>query len=110
PGYFETVDYNVALGAGAPVNPAHPENIQRDHTILTQKKVDAIGYRGDSTTVVEVKPIADMRALGQALSYSFLYAADHPEAKELSRMVVAGEMERELAPIYAAQGVEVELA
>jgi hypothetical protein len=110
PGYFESVDYDVAVGEGAPTNPEHPENIQHDHTILTQKKIDVVGYRGATVTVVEVKPIADMRALGQALVYSHLYAADHPEVTDLQRMVVAGEMERELAPIYAAQSVQFELA
>lgn len=110
PGYFETVDYNYALGTGAPVDPNAPENIQRDHTILTQKKVDVVGYRGSSVFIVEVKPIADMRALGQALVYSHLYAIDHPEVTDLQRMVVAGDIERELAPVYAAQGVQFELA
>ncbi len=110
PGYFETVDYDFPVGSGAPVSPDHPENIQRDHTILTQKKIDAVGYRGDSVTLVEVKPIADMRGLGQILSYSHLYAIDHPEAGALTRMVVAGSTERELEAVYAAQGVEIEIA
>lgn len=110
PGYFDTVDYNFPLGTGAPVNPDHPPEIQYDHTILTQKKVDVVGYRGDSITIVEVKPIADMRALGQALTYSHLYAADHPEALDIHRMVVAGSLERELDEVYSKQGIEIELA
>lgn len=110
PGYFDTVDYDVPCGQGAPVDPNHPPEIQRDHTILTQKKIDVVGYRGDSVTVIEVGPIADMRKLGQALTYSHLYALDHPEVSALQRMVVAGELERELGPIYASQSVEIELA
>ena len=110
PSYFDTVDYNVPCGTGAPVNPDHAPEIQYDHTILTQKKIDVVGYRENSVTIIEVKPIADMRALGQALTYSHLYAIDHPEVSDLQRMVVAGEMERELAPIYAAQSVQFEQA
>lgn len=110
PTYFDTADYDVPCGTGAPVDPNHPPEIQRDHTILTQKKIDVVGYRENSVTLVEVKPIADMRALGQILTYSHLYALDHPEVTDLQRMVVAGSVERELEPIYASQGVQIELA
>ena len=110
PDWCESVDYDVAVGKGAPVDPEHPENIQRDHTILTQKKIDCVCYRGSEFILVEVKPVADMRALGQIITYSHLYAADHPEAGALTRVVVAGMLERELDAIYAAQGVEIELA
>lgn len=110
PDYFETVDYDIAVGKGAAVDPSHAPEIQYDHTILTQKKIDVVGYRGDSRTIVEVKPIANMRALGQIIAYSHLYAEDHPEAGPLTRLIVAGEMERELEPIFASQGVEIAIA
>lgn len=110
PDFFDRVDYDVPCGKGAEVDPAHPANIQADHTILTQKKIDVVGYRGADVTIVEVKPVADMRALGQLVVYSHLYADDHPEAGALTRMVVAGAVERELDAIYAANGVQIELA
>ncbi len=110
PGYFETVDYNVPCGPGAPVNPDHAPEIQYDHTILTQKKIDVVGYRGDAVTIVEVKPIADMRALGQVITYKHLYAIDHPDAGVLTGVVVAGDIERDLPAVYATQGVLFEQA
>lgn len=110
PGYFDSVDYNFALGEGVDVGEGEPESQRRGFQTLTQKKVDVVGYRGSSVFIVEVKPVADMRALGQALSYSHLYAAAHPEVTDLQRMVVAGDIERELAPVYAAQSVQFELA
>lgn len=110
PDYAETVDYDVAVGPGAPTNPEHPEEIQRDHIILTQKRIDVVCYRGEEHILIEVKPIANMRGLGQIITYSHLYAIDHPEAGALTRVVVAGSVERDLESIYAAQGVEIELA
>lgn len=110
PDHFDRVDYDVAVGAGAPTDPTHPPEIQADHTILTQKKVDVVAYKDGKTYVIEVGPIADMRKLGQALAYSHLYANDHPDELPLTRMVIAGEMERELEQVYATNGVEVELA
>ncbi|TAK79727.1 MAG: hypothetical protein EPO20_30845 [Betaproteobacteria bacterium] len=110
PAFFDSVDYNYPLGEGVDVGEDEPETQRRGFQILTQKKVDVVGYRADGVTIVEVKPIADMRGLGQALSYSHLFALAHPEAVPLSRMVVAGEMERDLEAVYAAQGVLFEQA
>lgn len=110
PEYAERVDYDLPLGPGAQVNPEHPEEIQRDHTILTRKKIDCVCYRGEEIILVEVKPIADMRGLGQIITYSHLHAIDYPEAKNVRRIVVAGSVERGLEAVYAAQGVEIELA
>ena len=42
PDFFETCDYDVTVGEGAKQNPEHPENIQYDGKILTQKKIDVV--------------------------------------------------------------------
>lgn len=110
PGFFETVDYDVAVGQGAPQNPDLPPEIQADGKILTQKKVDAVGYLGQNVYVVEVKPIADMRALGQILTYTALFTADHPELENVFPMIVCGSVERELMPQFERHGILVEIA
>lgn len=110
PDYFERVDYDVAVGKGAPQNPNHPANIQKDGKILTQKKIDVVGYISNTVTVVEVGPIADMRKLGQILTYHALYNADHPEHLVVSKMIVCGEIERELDDLFRENGVTLEVA
>lgn len=110
PDYFDRVDYDVPVGTGATPHPDHAPEIQYDHTILTQKKIDVVGYRRSEITLVEIKPIANMRALGQILTYAHLYKDDHPEVGSLILVVLAGEIERELEAIYAAHGVQIELA
>lgn len=110
PFYFDTVDYDVAVGQGAPQDESQPENIQYDGKILTQKKIDVVGYKGDTICVVEVKPIANMRGLGQILTYRKLYKDDHPEISDVNAMVLAGEIERELEPLFAEHGVLLETA
>ena len=110
PGLFESCDYDMALGVGAPVDPNHPEEIQRDHTILTQKKVDVVAYRLDQVTLIEVKPIADMRAMGQIMTYHHLYTQAHPEQTNVWKMVVCGKVERELAEIFANNGILIRVA
>lgn len=110
PKFFDTVDYDVAMGEGAPQNPEHPANIQADGKILTQKKVDVVAYRDDMVWIIEVKPIANMRALGQILVYGALWEADHPEELPPQRMVVCGAIERELEGIYFDHRIDLEVA
>lgn len=107
PDYFERVDYDVLVGTGVEPTGKHDANVEAGYQTLTQKKIDVVGYKDGKTTIVEVKPIANMRGLGQIIVYSHLYADDHQEAGPLTRLIVAGEMERELEPVFASQGVEV---
>lgn len=110
PAFFETVSYDVPCGRGAEVNPDHPEEIQRDHTILTQKKIDVVGFNGNIATVVEIGPIADMRKLGQILTYYELFTTDHPEIALIQKMVICGSIERELEKLFERNEIQVEVA
>lgn len=109
PNFFDTVDYDVKCGKGAPQNPELPENIQADGKILTQKKIDVVGYMNGVIYVVEVKPIANMRGLGQILTYHELFRADHPEEPEILKMLICGAVERELEEMYAKHGILLEV-
>ncbi len=106
-GFFESVDYDFKVGEGAPQAPTLPENIARDGKILTQKKVDVVGYFADIVYIVELKPIADMRALGQILAYHALYIKFEAVEGDVKKLVIAGEMERELDEVFADNGIEV---
>ena len=110
PARFESVDYDFRVGTGAEVDPNHPEEMQRDHTILTQKKIDAVAYVGSFVYLIEVKPIADMKALGQILTYHKLYTVDNPQELAVRKMIVCGSIERELEPIFAENNIFVEVA
>lgn len=110
PAFFDSVDYDVPCGIGATPNPDHPINIQRDHIILTQKKVDVVGYNGNIVTLVEVKPIADMRSMGQIIAYHHLFTKCHPEHTIVNKMIVCGSIERELDEIFTENNIITEVA
>jgi len=109
PAFFDTVDYDVAVGDGAPQNPEHPPEIQADGKILTQKKIDVVGYSNNVAYVVEVGPIADMRKLGQIQTYYLLYLKSHPEASIVIPMVICGSVERELDILFTNNGIIMEI-
>jgi len=82
PDFWETVDYDLAIGTGAPIAPGTEENMARDKKILTQYKIDVVGYRGNAVDIVELKPNAGASAIGQVKSYETLYKNYiNPDAK-----------------------------
>ncbi len=109
-GYFERCDYDVPVGTGEDFGDGHDENILRDGKILTQRKVDVVAFKGDTVFVIEVKPIANMRGLGQILTYRDEYSDDHPTDLDVRGMLVAGRMERGLDGLYAKHGITVLIA
>lgn len=110
PGYFETVDYDVAVGPGSGSPQGTPENLKHMQKTLTQKKIDVVGYIGNTHYVCEVGPVADMRKLGQILTYIELYAQERPDASFLEKMVVVGAIERDLDQMFQKHGILVEVA
>lgn len=109
PDFFDTVDYDFRVGEGAPQAPTLPENIARDGKILTQKKIDVIGYNAGNVWIIEVKPIANMRGLGQLLTYQTLYLQRNTPTGFIFPMIIAGEMERELKEIFAENRIAVKI-
>lgn len=70
---FDTFDFDVRVGDGMKP-PEHLSQPYRDLSVLlTQKRIDAIGYHNTRITIFEVKPNAALSALGQLIGYRDLY-------------------------------------
>lgn len=79
---YESVDYDVAVGTGYPIPDSTEENFARDFKILSQYKIDVVGYSGDNVEIMEVKPQAGPATIGQVIGYLKLYKAFiNPSAK-----------------------------
>ena len=81
--YFDSFSYDVHVGEGIPANPLWPENIKAMAKYVTQKRIDAVGYRKGEVWIIEVKPDAGLSAIGQLLSYKELYIKKHGELKKI---------------------------
>jgi len=86
PGKFETVDYDFRVGKGVNIEGETGEPWPRMAKMLSQKRIDVIGWVGDSPTIIEVKKRVGLSALGQVLGYRILFMKDlkhFPEPKLL---------------------------
>lgn len=86
--YYERFEYDVHLGRGVPIDPTWAPEIRRAARILTQKRVDAVGYRKREVWLFEIKPDAGLSAIGQLLSYKALWIRDRGEPPKLYLAVV----------------------
>ena len=73
---FDSVDYDVAVGGKAAERLPDDAELRPMWQTLLKKRIDAVLHRPGAVWTVEVKPIANMAALGQALSYAYLYKAE----------------------------------
>ena len=88
PDYFDTVDYDVHVGAGIAAPPDEEPDFDRQFRALTQKRIDVIGWKNELPTIVEVKFRVGLDTLGQVLGYRALYLRDNPEVSGLPILVV----------------------
>lgn len=72
PDAYDDCIYDQPVGSGAPIPEGTQENIARDFKILTQWKVDVIGYKNNKADVIEIKPNAGIAALGQVAQYAVM--------------------------------------
>ncbi len=72
---------------------------------LTRKRIDVVCHVGAGYWVVEVKPIANMYALGQALSYARLFAKEYVVDGEIWPIVVCDQLDEDLVDEFDELGV-----
>lgn len=70
---YERYDYDVHVGKGCGKIPGLGGNYQRMAIRLSQKRIDVVAYKGGRANIIEIKPIANMEAIGQLKGYKTLY-------------------------------------
>lgn len=88
PDRFNTVDYDVHVGAGIAALQNEEPTFDRQFRALTQKRIDVIGWKNNQPTIVEIKHRVGLDTLGQILGYRALYLKENPEILGLPILVV----------------------
>lgn len=96
PNYFEGCDYDVAVGSEPPFSTIVATETGGDAGVLYKKKIDVVGYKGDKKYIIELKPRADARAVGQVRNYASLYKRDVDKNTELKTMIITDATNRDL--------------
>jgi len=103
--YFDSFDYDRHVGQGVDIDPAWPEEIVRAALALTQKRIDAVGYKGPEVWLFEVKPDAGLSALGQLLSYKALWERDPVNPKVTYLAIITDRLNPDEQFLFESHGI-----
>lgn len=76
PDKFLRVWYDFRIGDEDPIPEDLPASVRSAWFDLSYWRVDVIGETKDSIFVIEVKPFANSKAIGQALGYAAIFKTD----------------------------------
>ena len=84
---FERFYYNVRVGGPDMTNVVADEAMKKMWYASTAKRIDAIGEKKNELWIIEVASSPYLRAVGQCLSYKFLWEED-PKIDKPARMIL----------------------
>lgn len=109
PERFDSVDYDFRVGEGEQLQLELDETFQRMVTMLSQLRIDVIGWNGDQPTLVEVKPRAVVSALGQIQGYKILFMREFTKIKSPDTLMVCEMISADVQHIFDEMKIPVEV-
>ena len=109
PKAFDSVDYDFRVGEGEQLQLEFDEKIQRMVTMLSQLRIDAIGWNGEQPTIVEVKPRAVVSALGQIQGYKILFMRQFPKISAPLTLMVCEVISLDVQHVFDEMKIPVEV-
>jgi len=107
PDEFDSFIYDLHVGEGIKPPENIPEGTKRQIQYLTQKRIDAVGYKDKQPTIIEVKPDAGPSALGQLFTYGTLWLKKFPPPPYPKLAVVSDFIDNDMKFVFNAYRVKM---
>lgn len=104
---IKRVWYDVRVGMSVLRMVEPPTQESRIAAGLTRKRIDVIASVGDDFWVIEVKPRANMYAVGQVLVYTRLFAQEYVSTGQVIPVIVCGNSDEDLQDEFEDFGILV---
>jgi hypothetical protein len=106
-GRYKQFYYNVKVGGPDLSKIQVDEGMKKMFYQATAKRIDAIGEKEDSIEIIEVASSPYLRAVGQCLSYAFLWNLDRKINKPAKMVLLCWYLDFDLEMVLTAHQVEV---
>jgi len=106
PDEFEECAYNVAVGAGTPMDTIVSPDTGGDINRLYQRKIDVIGRVGKTYVVIEIGPRASTAKVGQVKGYTRLLQKELPRDISLNMLLLTDAELPEMRELADAENVQ----
>ncbi len=100
--------YDVHVGTAVQLPADAPDYLRRVARGLTRKRIDVVAQAPTEMWVIEIKPHGGYTALGQALVYARMFAAEYPQDLPIIPMVICRQIDADLVHDYLRHGVRYE--
>lgn len=107
PDAYDEVAYNVKVGDGAKIPDGTEENIAYDFKVLTQLKIDVVGFKGGRVDIIELKPQPRASAVTQLRGYQKLFHKTIDSNVKTNLVLVTYFLTPDLTTILDGEGIEV---
>lgn len=97
--------YDVRVGSLVFGGPQTSEMVMRIAAGLTRKRIDVVAEVEGNTWVIEVKPRANMYAVGQVITYVRLFEQEYTYRGELRPVIVCAEYDEDLIEEFEEFGI-----
>lgn len=103
---FYQIKYDVRVGNGRPIGRAHPKNMQKMAIMLSQRRIDAVGFSSAGIVVIEITRYAGFKAIGQLKSYPTLYKQRFDPRAKVEPLLVAEFLESDIEQILMIENID----
>lgn len=102
---IKRVWYDVRVGMSALEGTQADDMTQKIAAGLTRKRIDVVAEVGGGHWVIEIKPRANMMALGQVLTYTKLFAQEYQTGGEVHPVIICSEHDPDLLDEFDMLGI-----
>jgi hypothetical protein len=103
---FTHFDYDIRVGDGRDPGDGYIESIRQMAVDLSQRRIDAIGYKDDSLTIFEITSSCGFTAIGQILGYPVLYNILYAPTVRVDTAIVAGRIQDDIKPVLDSLNIK----
>jgi len=104
---LEEVWYDVHVGKPMTVRPDAPAYMKYVVDGVSRKRIDVVGRVGRRIYIIEVKPEANMTAIGQVVTYLNLFVKEFRITGPVLAMIVATTCDADIMDIANEQNVQI---
>ena len=104
---IKEVWYDVRVGRSVLVGGVPDDVINRIAAGLTRKRIDVVAAVGGGLWVIEVKPYANMYAVGQIITYARLFAQEYVSPGQVIPVILCDDYDEDLLEEFDELGVLV---
>lgn len=106
---YDSFDYNTRIGTGVDPGTGWDDYLRRMAVMNSQKRLDAVAWKGTQVTLIEVKDRAGASALGQLLTYMPLWSTAHPDLPPAKMLLISNRLQPDIGLVARFWGVAVDV-